>query len=101
MSEERKRPRIRRSSVNRDEERGGERMSYRSREGGEDGENRFERPFRRDDRRERRPPRDFGDRPRFSYIRDLNVEREKLNAALLPSLLISPTVHEGLGCTPL
>lgn len=53
-------------------------MSYRSREGGEDGENRFERPFRRDDRRERRPPRDFGDRPRFSYIRDLNVEREKL-----------------------
>ena len=82
MSEERKRPRIRRNSVNRDEERGSERTFYRSREGGEDGENRFQRRGRRDEREEGRPFGSFGDRPRrsprFGYIQDLNVEREKL-----------------------
>ena len=82
MSEERKRPRIRKFSVNRDEERGSENMSYGSREGGEDSENRFERRFRSEEGDERRPFRSFGDRPRrgpkFGLIQDLNTEREKL-----------------------
>lgn len=69
MSEERKRPRIRRSSVNRDEERKNEKVSYQSREGGEDAGNHFQH-------------RSFGNRPRreqgYSYIRDLSKEREQL-----------------------
>ena len=74
MSEERKRPRISRASVNRDEERDQERSTFGIREGEEGGGFRFER---------RR--RDFGEaregfRPRggsrFGYIRDLSQERE-------------------------
>lgn len=68
MSEERKRPRIRRSSVNRDEERQNGKVSYQSREGVGDTGNNYH--------------RGSGDRPRresgYGYIRDLNKEREQL-----------------------